>query len=91
MTTIDEGSGAFERHLREAIGLNESRAGFYASMSAGASLAVTRRLVRIERMLLPFAHWMDRRASKYHALDAQAYPLQCRGVTILAPDLPTIR
>ena len=59
--------GPFERHLRDAIALNESRAGFYASMSDGASFPVTRRLIRIERMLLPVARWMDRRASRYHA------------------------
>jgi hypothetical protein len=58
--------GAFERHLREAIALNRQRAPRYAALTDGASLPISRALVRHERMLLPVARWFDRRAAPYH-------------------------
>ncbi len=57
--------GAFERHLREAIELNRRRAPLYAAASAGASLGLSRRLIRWEIALLPFARWLDGRAERY--------------------------
>jgi hypothetical protein len=57
--------GGFERHIREAIELNRRRAPLYAEASAGVSLAISRSLIRRERMLLPFARWLDGRAEGY--------------------------
>jgi len=58
--------GPFEKHLREAIELNRARAPFYAALSGGASRAISRRLIRFERLLLPLARWLDHRATPYH-------------------------
>lgn len=55
----------FERHIREAIELNRRRAPLYAAASQGASRPISRGLVRAERVLLPFARWLDRRALRY--------------------------
>lgn len=60
------GPGPFELHLREAIALNRLRAPRYAALSDGASLPISRALIRQERMLLPLARWFDRRAEPYH-------------------------
>jgi hypothetical protein len=61
------GDGPFERHIREAIELNRRRAPLYAEASAGVSLSLSRSLIRRERMLLPFARWLDRRDAPYAA------------------------
>jgi hypothetical protein len=58
-------SGAFERHIREAIELNRRRAPLYAEASEGVSLPLSRALIWRERLLLPFARWIDRRAERY--------------------------
>lgn len=58
--------GPFERHLREAIALNQARAPLYASLSDGASRAISRRLIVLERALLPVARVFDYRAAPYH-------------------------
>ena len=60
------GTGGFERHIREAIDLNQHRAPLYAEASGGLSLVVSRGLIRRERALLPLARWLDRRAERYH-------------------------
>lgn len=57
--------GAFERHMLDAIALNEARAPLYSSLSNGASLAISRRLILTERALLPVARWFDRRAQRW--------------------------
>jgi hypothetical protein len=59
--------GPFERHLRDAIQLNRSRAPHYASLSDGASRPISRTLVAAELLLLPVARWFDGRAAPYHA------------------------
>lgn len=58
-------SGAFERHIREAIELNRRRAPLYAEASTGVSLPLSRTLIRRERLLLPLARWIDRRGERY--------------------------
>ncbi|MFL5560638.1 MAG: hypothetical protein ACJ79K_04100 [Gemmatimonadaceae bacterium] len=58
--------GPFERHMREAIALNESRAPRYAVLSGGASEPISRRLILAERAMIPVARWFDRRAAPYH-------------------------
>ena len=60
---------AFERHLREAIALNQARAPRYAALSGGASLPISRKLILAERLLLPLAWALDRWARPYHAAD----------------------
>ncbi len=51
--------------MLEAIALNEARAPLYSSLSDGASLAISRRLMVTERALLPVARWFDRRARRW--------------------------
>lgn len=58
--------GPFERHVREAIALNEARAPLYSELSGGASRAISRRLILLERAVLPLARVFDRRAAPYH-------------------------
>ena len=58
--------GPFERHIRDAIALNVSRAPLYVAMSGGASRSISRRLILAERVLLPVARWFDRQAEPYH-------------------------
>lgn len=57
--------GAFERHMLEAIALNEARAPRYSSLTDGASLAISRRLILSERALLPVARWFDRSTRRW--------------------------
>jgi hypothetical protein len=57
--------GPFERHVREAIALNLQRAPLYSDLSGGASEAVSRRLIRTERRILPLARWLARRAEPF--------------------------
>src|SRR5205085_2238604 len=52
---------AFTTHLRDAIALNRDRAATYARDSDGRSAALSRRLIRAERAILPLAGWLDRR------------------------------
>ncbi|MBA4158227.1 MAG: hypothetical protein H0X65_12220 [Gemmatimonadetes bacterium] len=58
--------GAFERHLLEAVELNRHRAPLYAQLTNGQSRAISRSLIRYERLLIPVARWFDRRAEPYH-------------------------
>ena len=51
--------------MRDAIALNEARAPLYGALSGGRSLAISRRLVRSERALLPVARWFDWRARRW--------------------------
>lgn len=68
--------GAFEAHLREAIALNRERLPRYAALSGGASLPLSRTLIRAETLALPVARAVDRRAA----------PFQARGVGIVADE-----
>ena len=51
--------------MLDAIALNEARAPLYSSLTNGASLAISRRLILTERALLPVARWFDRRARRW--------------------------
>lgn len=59
--------------MLEAIALNEARAPRYSSLTGGASLAISRRLILSERALLPVARWFDRRTRRW----------ECAGIPIL--------
>lgn len=59
------GEGCFARHLREAIELNLERLPRYAALTGGASVPLSRRLIRSERWALPLARWLDRRARRW--------------------------
>lgn len=59
------GEGCFARHLREAIELNLERLPRYAALTGGASIPLSRRLIRAERWALPLARWLDRRARRW--------------------------
>lgn len=51
--------------MLDAIALNEARAPLYSSLSDGASLPISRRLILTERALLPVARWFDQRARRW--------------------------
>ncbi len=55
----------FQRHLREAIQLNRERLPLYSRLTQGASERISRRLIWSERLALPVAWYVDRRASRY--------------------------
>lgn len=61
----ETGSGCFDRHLREAISLNERRAEVYSSWTDGDSEPVSRRLIRAERAARVVAWLVDRRARQF--------------------------
>lgn len=63
-----------ERHLREAIELNRARMPLYDSLTAGRSRAVSRRLIWAERLALPAAWVIDRRARTWQA---HGVPIVC--------------
>ncbi|MCO5172313.1 MAG: hypothetical protein M9894_38940 [Planctomycetes bacterium] len=69
-------AGGFARHLREAIALNQARRPLYEQRTGGASGALSRRLVRLERLSLPWATWIDWRARSWNR----------RGVMVVAGD-----
>lgn len=60
-----DGTDCFQRHLREAIQLNEDRAPIYSAWSDGASEPISRDLIRAERRALAVAWWIDRRARRF--------------------------
>lgn len=51
----------FSDHVLEALHLNRARAPLYAAQSGGQSRGASRRLITLERMILPIARWMDAR------------------------------
>lgn len=59
------GRDCFQRHLREAIHLNERRAPIYADWSDGEAEPVSRRLIRSERRAILAARLVDRRARRF--------------------------
>jgi hypothetical protein len=73
------------RHLLESARRIATLAPLHETQARARGLASPRwisvLLFRLHVLALPIAS----------SLDAQAYPLQCRGVSILASDLPRIR
>ena len=67
MTSRTLSGGAFTRHMREAIALNRERLPRYAALTEGRSKSISRRLVRSERLSLPAAMYVDRRALLFQA------------------------
>ncbi len=67
MSTHPAPFDGMERHLREAIVLNRSRAPRYAALTQGASDALFRRLILSEGALLPLARLVDRWAAPFVA------------------------
>lgn len=61
----ETGADCFQRHLREAISLNERRRPTYARWSDGASRGVSDRLIEQERLALDVAWLVDRRARRF--------------------------
>jgi hypothetical protein len=57
----------FVQHVREAIALNRERMPRYAALTGGRSLAISRRLILAERLTLPAAWYVDRRARPFQA------------------------
>jgi hypothetical protein len=58
--------GPFEEHLRDAIRINEERAGRYFELSNGESGLVSQCLIFSERCSLPFSKIPDRWAEKFN-------------------------
>lgn len=67
---------SFAEHLEEAIRLNGERLPLYSRLTGGESERISRRLIRWERLALPLARWVDRRAR----------PWQARGIPVVADD-----
>jgi len=67
---------SFAGHLEEALHLNRERMPLYARLTGGESVRISRRLIRYERLALPLARWVDRRARPYNA----------RGIGVVADD-----
>lgn len=78
---LERETGAFVRHLRDAIAINEQRRPRYEARTGGASRALSRRLVLFERVALPWAWWIDQRAKKWNR----------RGVMIVAGDFVSMQ
>ena len=57
--------GCFQRHLKEAISLNERRSEVYAAWTEGESAPISNRLIRSERLALLVAWYVDRRAAPF--------------------------
>lgn len=67
---------SFAAHLEEAVRLNRERLPLYSRLTGGESERISRRLIRWERLALPVARWVDRRARPYNA----------RGIGVVADD-----
>ena len=67
-------------HVAESAGWMAERGAIYACQTDGATLALSRRLVRGHLALLPFAHVLDRLAAPVHR----------RGAGLFVNDLPPI-
>ena len=59
------GGNGFEGHLLEAIEVNSQRKPLYSKLTGGASESISRKLIRTEKYLLPFARILDRRSQFY--------------------------
>jgi hypothetical protein len=73
--------GPFEAHLVEAIALNRERLPLYARLTDGASLPISRRLIRLEQWTRPLARVIDRRAA----------PFQARGIGIARDEFASMQ
>lgn len=71
------GRGCMEKHLRDAIELNEFRKERYAAASGGKSVQVSDALIDFEKELLFWSVWAD----------LVAVPFQSKGIPILCEDL----
>lgn len=67
---------SFAGHLEEALHVNLERMPLYARLTGGESERISRRLIRYERLALPLARWVDRRARPFNA----------RGIGVVADD-----
>lgn len=67
---------SFAGHLEEALHVNRERMPLYARLTGGESERISRRLIRYERLALPLARWVDRRARAWNA----------RGIGVVADD-----
>ena len=56
----------FEKHLQEAIQINENRKPKYAALSDGMSEKVSDKLIHMENLLLPVARYLDRKALPFN-------------------------
>lgn len=83
----EDAHGCFTRHLREAITLNGRRADLYRAWSGGASVPVSRRLIRAEKAALAAAWYVDRRARGFQRA---GIPIGCAEFVSMAmtPPLP---
>jgi hypothetical protein len=54
-----------ETHLREAAALNRARMGAYSRLAEGRSRGLSRRLIWAERLAIPIAWYVDRRAEPF--------------------------
>ena len=57
----------FSRHLKEAINLNSERLQMYATLTNGRSVYFSKKLIRLERMVLYWAWIFDRKGDKLQA------------------------
>lgn len=78
---LERETGGFVRHLRDAIAINQQRRPRYDARTGGASRALSRRLVLYERVVIPWAWWIDQRAKKWNR----------RGVMIVAGDFVSMQ
>ncbi|MEI6882763.1 MAG: hypothetical protein WCK82_15695 [Bacteroidota bacterium] len=61
------GNGAFALHLKEAIELNTERMPMYAKLTRGESIPLSKKLIRYEKLSLPFAALADRYALRFQS------------------------
>ena len=59
-------AGYFTDHVKESIVINKSRKVFYSKLSDGKANAAMKKLISLERQMLPFSLIYDVRASYYH-------------------------
>lgn len=74
--TAAPASRCMERHMREAAALNRERMPLYAALTDGRSRAISRRLIWAERLAIPVAWYVDRRAR----------PFQRAGIPVVCDD-----
>ncbi|HEX6368882.1 MAG TPA: hypothetical protein VF006_08115 [Longimicrobium sp.] len=69
-------SRCMERHMRDAAKLNRERMPLYAALTEGRSRGISRRLIWAERLSIPVAWYVDRRAR----------PFQRAGIPVVCDD-----
>lgn len=60
-----ESEGHFTKHVSDAFKINTERLELYSTLSNGKSEIISRKLLRMEALLLPFAKLMDKEAKIY--------------------------